>query len=275
MKDERADRCATRAATLPPGNGERGVAVAMRDLDFSYDSMPVLTGVTADVLAGDFVGIVGPNGGGKTTLLRLVLGLLQPTSGCIRVWGEAPERSRRRIGYVPQSAKHDPQFPVTALDVVLMGRLGAGAVFGPYRACERQEAMAALESVGMADQGRRPFSALSGGQRQRVLVARALATQPDMLLLDEPTASLDAGAEREVYELLSELNRRLTVVLVTHDLTFVSSAVHSVLCVNRHVTYHPTCDLTDVTGDLLREMFGEDRRVVRHDVHCQEGEQCL
>ncbi len=241
-------------------------AVEVHGLAFRYDDAPVLEDVSFALMEGDFVGVVGPNGGGKTTLLKLMLGLLEPTAGTVRVFGEQPVRARRRLGYVPQMSQHDPQFPVTVNDVVLMGCLGDG------RRPPGVAALEALEQVGLGDLRRRPFGSLSGGQRQRTLIARALASGPDLLVLDEPTANVDTAAERRLYDLLDELNRAMTVVLVTHDITFVSQAVKTVLCVNRAVSVHPTCDLTDVTADLLREMYGDDLRVVRHDRQCQEGD---
>jgi len=247
-------------------------AVAIRDLYFAYDDAPVVEAAHVTIEPLDFVGIVGPNGGGKTTLLKLMLGLLEPVRGTVRVFGERPERARRRVGYVPQSFQYDPQFPSTLTDVVLMGRLGKAAFFGPYRGADRNAAARALHEVGLSDLGDRPFGAVSGGQRQRALIARALASGADMLMLDEPTAHVDSAAESEVYSLLRDLNRAMTIIVVTHDLSFVSKFVKNVLCVNRRVATHPTCDIDDVTGDLLKQTYGPDWKMVRHDQHCEEGD---
>lgn len=246
-------------------------AVVTTNLDFAYDDAMVLEDVNVTIEPRDLVGIVGPNGGGKTTLLKLILGLLEPTSGTVRVFGQRPAGTSQRIGYVPQSFQYDPQFPTTVMDVVLMGRLGKGNLMRPYRASDRDSAAQALAQVGLQGLHSRPFAELSGGQRQRSLIARALTSWPDILMLDEPTASVDALMERELYDLLRELNETMTIILVTHDLGFVSEVVKGVLCVNRRVIHHPTADLDDVTGDLLRQMYGSDMRVVRHDQHCQEG----
>jgi zinc transport system ATP-binding protein len=167
---------------------------------------------------------------------------------------------------MPQYAQLDPQFPVCVLDVVLMGRLGMGRIIGPYRAADRRVAQRVLAEVGLADMGRRPFSALSGGQRQRVLIARALACEPDLLLLDEPTANLDIGIQDDFYELLRHLSERLTVVLVSHDVGFVSRLVRTVVCVNRSVSVHCASELG---GDAIVALYGRDVQMVRHDHDCR------
>jgi zinc transport system ATP-binding protein len=235
--------------------------VDFREVNYSYTGEPVLQAVSFKVLPGEFVSAVGPNGGGKTTLLRLILGTARPDSGEVRVFGGPPERARSRVGYVPQYARFDPLFPVTVLDVVRMGRVGNFAA-GPYRRDDRQAAEEALETVGLAELRRRPFADLSGGQRQRVLIARALAVHPELLLLDEPTASVDRAATAKLYELLVELARRLTILLVSHDTGVVSQFVSGVLCVNRTVVKHPVSRLT---GEILSELYGVDIALVRHE----------
>jgi len=252
------------SGTAPP---DRPV-VEIEGMSFFYDDAPVLEDVNLDIREKDFACIVGPNGGGKTTLLRLILGLLHPSRGTIRVFGLPPASARQRMGYMPQSALLDPSFPVSVTDVVLMGRLGKAAPFGPYRSGDREAAWEALREVGLYDLRKRAFSDLSGGQRQRVLIARALAAEPDLLILDEPTANLDVGAERGFYELLLKLNERLTIVMVSHDLGFVSEYVKTVICVKRKVIVHPT---VEVTGELIDEMYGGDVKMIRHDRRVTEG----
>lgn len=238
-----------------------------RGLSFGYGAEPILRDVDLAIPSGDFVSVVGPNGSGKTTLLKLALGLLRPDRGSVEVFGRAPRLARRRVGYVPQHPRLDPLFPVCALDVALMGRLGRTPVLGGWRRADREAALAALDEVGLADRSGEHFAALSGGQKQRVLIARALAGGPELLLLDEPTAGLDAHIEEGFYRLLEDLNRRLTIVMVSHDLGFVSGFVKSVVCVGRDVVVHPT---SAVTGEVIADLYGGDVRLVRHDHRCSE-----
>jgi zinc transport system ATP-binding protein len=242
--------------------------IAIKGVSFAYNSDPVLEDVTLSIGDREFVSLVGPNGGGKTTLLKLMLGLLVPTTGKIAVFGKNPVLARPRIGYMPQHAQVDPKFPASVIDVALMGRVCKGSNIGPYRKADRAAAAKALQQVDLYDYRNRPFADLSGGQRQRALIARALAAEPDLLLLDEPTANLDVRVEGELYELLKTLNERLTIVLVSHDLGFVSQFVKSVVCVKRRVVVHPT---SEITGEVIREMYGADVRMVRHDHRCAEG----
>jgi zinc transport system ATP-binding protein len=235
-------------------------------VSFAYDHEPVLEDVSIAIAEKDFVSIVGPNGGGKTTLLKLILGLLTPTQGSLRVFDLPPERARTRVGYMPQFAQLDPQFPVSVFDVVLMGRLGMGRAIGPYRLPDRRVAQRVLSEVGLAEFGRRSFSTLSGGQRQRVLIARALACEPDLLLLDEPTANLDIGIQDDFYELLRHLGDRLAVILVSHDVGFVSKFVRTVVCVNRSVSVHCASELS---GEAVLALYGRDVRMVHHDHDCR------
>ena len=243
--------------------------IAVRNLSFSYDGHLVLQDVDLDILAGDFVSIIGPNGGGKTTLLKLCLGLLTPQRGTVRIFGTSPQASRQRIGYMPQHVSLDSSFPVTALDVVLMGRMGCSFPAGPFRRADRAAAERAMQDVSAEELGRRPFFDLSGGQRQRVLIARALAGDPRLLLLDEPTASLDPAVQDDLYELLRELNRRMTVVIVSHDVSAVSQHVRKVICVNRQVEIHPA---STISGELARVLYQgvSAVRLVRHD-QCDGG----
>jgi zinc transport system ATP-binding protein len=237
-------------------------AIAVKDLWFSYDGHPVLEDVNLSIPQGDFVSVVGPNGGGKTTLLKLMLGLLRPSRGEVRVFGAAPEEARPRIGYMPQHAQLDPQFPATVMDVALMGRLGHGRPFGLYSKRDKEIVSKTLDQVGLDGVMKKPFASISGGQRQRLFIARALACEPELLLLDEPTANLDLVMEGDLYELLQTLNQRLTIVMVSHDIGFVSEVVKSVMCVKRKVLMHPT---SKITGEIINEIYGSPMRMVRHN----------
>jgi zinc transport system ATP-binding protein len=251
--------------TAPAGPAEPSPPVVTLDkVSFAYDRQLILKDVDLVIHDGEMLCMIGPNGGGKTTLLRLILGLLKPTRGRLRVFDRRPDQASHLIGYVPQYTSFDLKFPVNVMDVVLMGRLGT-RLAGPYRPADREAAHAALAEVGLGDLGHRPFADLSGGQRQRVLIARALASQPRLLLLDEPTSNVDSLAEQKLYDLLHHLNRHLTVLLVSHDLGVVSQMVTHVVCVHQEVQIHPTSALT---GTAIRDMYGGNVSLVRHDHNC-------
>lgn len=239
-------------------------AVEMQDVWFSYGQRAVLREVSLRVAEGEFACVIGPNGGGKTTLLKLMLGLLAPTRGTVRIFGRPCEQARALMGYVPQNPSFDRGFPASAMDVVLMGRVGTAGL-GPYRKADRIAAGEAIAEVGLYEQRRRPFTSLSGGQQQRILIARALASYPKLLLLDEPTAGLDIRVEAEFYELLSSLSDRLAIVLVSHDVGIVLNVAGKVICVRNKAAVHPTAGLT---GEHVRELYGQDIRLVRHDHDC-------
>ena len=226
--------------------------IDVRRVDFAYNGQPVLEGATFQVEAGEFLALIGPNGGGKTTLLKLMLGLLSPDRGEIRVFDHPPRKANRRVGYVPQNVHVNKEFPITAIDVVLMGCRRPGAGRRHLSAKDRQAALAALDRVGMAALAPRRIGALSGGQRQRVFIARALVDDPELLFLDEPTASIDAQGQSEFYEQLRRLNRTVTIILVSHDFMILSSYVKSVACVNRRVHYHPHAEITGAMLDMYQ-----------------------
>jgi len=238
--------------------------IELKGVSFAYHpDVPVLNNVTFSIPEKAAVCIVGPNGGGKSTLINLLLGLIKPNRGEVKVFGKKPEQARTRIGYMPQYSVFDYEFPVNVRDVVLMGRLSRN-MFGRYSKTDRKAAEAALVQVGMQDFISRPFFALSGGQRQRVLIARALAGNPDLLLLDEPTANIDPMAQEQFYSTLKILSKELTLLVVSHDLGFVSEWLDSVVCVNRNVHVHP---VSEITGEVIKDMYGYDVNMIRHD-HC-------
>ncbi|MGQ9687770.1 MAG: metal ABC transporter ATP-binding protein [Desulfobaccales bacterium] len=217
--------------------------VELRNLWVLYDHQPVLEDVTLDIRENTFVGVLGPNGAGKSTLLKVILGLIPPTRGEVRVFGRDPRQARRRgdlIGYLPQRPLTNPRFPVSVLDVVLMGaygRIGLGR--RPSRQ-EREAALAHLARLGIPHLADRPIGEISGGEQQRVFIARALAVNPRLLVMDEPTISLDACAQDEVYDLINQLKNelKLTVILVSHDIGAVATHVDDIVCLNRRVHVH-------------------------------------
>ena len=245
--------------------------IELNEVSFAFDTNFILEQVNLKIEPGEMVGIVGPNGGGKTTLLRLMLGLLKPNKGNIKVFGKSPAEISHRIGYVPQHKQFDFQFPVSVRDVVLMGRSASG-FGGRYTRQDKVSARESLADVGLTDMGKQSFAELSGGQRQRVLIARALAPSAELLFFDEPTANVDSFAEKQLYELLRKLNEKLTILIVSHDVGFVSKYVNSVVCVNRSVVIHPTSELD---GNAIQAMYGREVAMVRHDHRCSEkGHTC-
>jgi zinc transport system ATP-binding protein len=213
---------------------------------------PVLEDVSLRISANDYLAILGPNGAGKSTLLKIILGLLSPDRGTARVLGKPPREVRGQVGYVPQQVRFDLDFPIRVMDVLLMGRLGA-APSGRVSPSDRETARSALLRVEMEGLADRPIGALSGGQLQRVLIARALAQRPKLLLLDEPTTSLDERIGRSVWELFEELSKEMAVVVVSHDIGAISRYVRSVACLNRRLHAHPSKELS---SEILEATYG-------------------
>jgi len=209
--------------------------VALDNVNFAYNGTPVLKNVSCQVFDGEFVGIIGPNGGGKTTLLKLIMGFLTPSSGTVRVFDQPPCNVISKLAYVPQTNRFDKQFPISVLEVVLLGRLQNLPWHGRYSKEDKEAAFAALRKVGLEHLADQAYGTLSGGQAQRVLIARALASHPSLLLLDEPTASVDAKVQVEIYDLLKELRGNMTILMVTHDLNVAIEHVKKVICVQNTV----------------------------------------
>ena len=210
--------------------------IDVQHVGFGYDDKQVLDDITFQVVAGEFVAVIGPNGGGKTTLLKLLMGFLKPNAGTIHLFGHVPGTNSEQVGYVPQVLRFDRQFPISVLEVVLSGRLSHLPWYGRFHRKDREAALEALELVGLADYRDHAFGQLSGGQAQRILIARALVCHPQLLLLDEPTASVDAKAEETIYQLLHSLKKEMTIVMVTHDLRVVIEHVERVLCVQTQLS---------------------------------------
>jgi len=242
--------------------------VELEDVDFAYGPVPVLERINLTVEPGDFLGIIGPNGSGKTTLLRIVLGLLPPSRGTVRLFGHPPASFRQwgRLGYVPQKATLDPSLPVTVHEVVATGLLPSLGLFGRIRAAERARIGEVLGQVGMAAHAAARIGELSPGQQQRVLIARALVSKPDLLILDEPTGGVDPEAQTSFYALLHHLHREreLTLILVSHDIGVVAREVTKLACLNRRLIFHgrPGDFLSDAA---LTALYGPAVRVVSHD----------
>ncbi|MBT9163612.1 MAG: High-affinity zinc uptake system ATP-binding protein ZnuC [Chloroflexi bacterium] len=217
--------------------------VCLEDVSAHYDGVPVLEGINLSIYQDDFLGIIGPNGGGKTTLLKIILGLVKPGRGRVSVFGDTPEKGRKYIGYVSQYSLFDRDFPASVWDVVMMGRLGKTGLFRKYSKQDREATLRALEAMEILDYKGQQIGKLSGGQRQRAFIARALVTDPELLLLDEPTASVDTPMKTDFYELLERLRQRMAIVLVSHDISTISIYVDKIACLNRELYYHSSKEL--------------------------------
>jgi zinc transport system ATP-binding protein len=236
-------------------------AIELERVSFSYGGPLVLEDIDLTVEQGEFIGLVGPNASGKSTLLKVILGLFRPTTGRVRVLGRNPVDARQAIGYVPQFATFRRDFPILVQDMVLLGRLGATRVLGGYRAEDRTAAERAMREAQVWDVRANPIGMLSGGQLQRALVARALVSNPEILILDEPTSNIDVLAEADIFELFRTLNERMTIVVVSHDVGFITQYVHRVACLNRTLVCHPT---GAITGEVIAQLYGTPVRLIDH-----------
>lgn len=207
--------------------------IELENVSFSYQGSTVLKNVSFQLYEGEFIGMIGPNGGGKTTLLKLILGFLKPSNGTVKIFGENPTTSSKlkQLAYVPQAIRFDRDFPISVEEVVLSGLMSHLPWYGRFRTEDRQAARKVLEKVGLPHLINSSFGTLSGGQAQRVLIARALVSNPQLLLLDEPTASVDSQAEADIYALLNRLKGEMSILMVTHDLKAAIDQVGRVFCV--------------------------------------------
>ncbi|MCD4652378.1 metal ABC transporter ATP-binding protein [bacterium] len=231
---------------------------------FSYGVNEILHNVDFDICRNDFVAVVGPNGGGKTTLIKLILGLIKPQRGTVKLLGDLPKLTRYRVGYVPQIVHYDLRFPVTVRDVVRMGRIGMHG-FGAFKKNDDlavQNALNKTYSLEFIDQS---FADLSGGERQRVMLAQALVADPDILLLDEPTANIDSSVEKELFELFRKLNESITFVLVSHNLNVVTKHANKILCINRTTQIR---SLENMTTSQIHSAEGAELALLLHNDQC-------
>jgi zinc transport system ATP-binding protein len=235
--------------------------ITVEDITFAYNRIPVLEDVSFDVQRGEFLGLVGPNGGGKSTLLKIILGLLKPRKGRVSVLGKTPEKGRRSIGYVPQHTSFKREFPITVEETVLLGLLGKTRPWFGYSAAELALAQQAMEEAQILDLKARQLGTLSGGQFQRVLIARSLIADPEILILDEPTANIDLRVEENIFDLLKQLNRRATIIVVSHDVGFISEYVTRVACLNKTLVCHET---SAISGQIIEKIYGEPVHMIKH-----------
>ena len=211
--------------------------ISLKNVSVQYESTTALEDVSLDIYPDDFLGIIGPNGGGKTTLVKAILGNI-PHSGRVLYAPTLSERGHRLIGYLPQQSEFDRSFPVSVIEVVMSGLQAEKGLLKRYTANDRKRAMELLEMAGVADIAERQISEISGGQMQRALLCRAVILEPKLLILDEPTNFVDNQFENELYTLLKQLNERMAIVMVSHDIGTITSVVKSIVCVNRTVHRH-------------------------------------
>lgn len=235
---------------------ENAFPIEVHDLTVSYQKKPVLYGVDLEVEEGSLVGIIGPNGAGKSTLIKTIMNMIKPNGGYVKIFGETPKTGIKRIGYIPQKESVDWDFPVTVLDVVLMGRYGHLGWFGRIRKEDRTKANECLEQVNMLAYADRPIGNLSGGQQQRVFLARALAQESAVYLMDEPFAGVDAVTEKTMISILQEMkNAGKTLMVVHHDLASAREYFDQLLLLNmRKVAYGPVPEV--YTHELLQKTYG-------------------
>ena len=237
--------------------------VEVRDVTFGYGAEVVLDHVSLGIQPRDFLAVIGPNGGGKTTLLKVILGLLRPWSGEVVFHLPSGRDPRGRLGYVPQFSTFDKDFPLRIADMVLLGRLGRRNLLRPWSREDRAAAEGVLDRLGLAGVARAHVAEVSGGQLQRALIARALVADPEILFLDEPTASIDMESRETLRELLADLNRAIPIVVVTHDVTSLAPMVSRIACINRRLFYHGGPELS---LEVMEEVYGCPVELVTHGV---------
>lgn len=212
--------------------------IILKDVAFNYESAPILEHINLEYSKKDFLAIIGPNGGGKSTLLKLMIGILKPQHGIVSLFGENPSNVSERISYVPQDTFATKGFPIQVIDIVLMGRLSKSKSFSFYSKKDKAIALEMLEKVGMKAYANQKINALSGGQRQRVFIARALASEAEILFLDEPTASIDTAGQIDIFKLLKKLNESIGIVIISHDINVAMNYATKVAHVNKVLYLH-------------------------------------
>jgi len=220
--------------------------IKIKNLSFSYEKQKILENINLEVQKKDFLAIIGPNGGGKSTLLKLILGINPIQQGTVLTFGELPKKNLAKIGYVPQNTNVNTDFPIKVIEVVLMGHIGTKRPLFGYANEEKMCALGALAQVGMEKFANEKIGSLSGGQRQRVMIARALCAHPQILILDEPTASIDVQGQKQIYELLKTLNAYITIIVVSHDISVIMQYANTVVHINKTLSAH---DISDLKSD--------------------------
>lgn len=236
--------------------------IKIRELSAGYNGKIIIENINIDINKNDFVGIIGPNGGGKTTFLKVILGFLKPMKGSIIIKNSSPKEMRKIIGYVAQTNEYDRKFPITVYDIVLMARLKYKSIYNQfYNKKDKEIVLEKMVDLDIKHLAHKHISTLSGGERKRVYIARALVTNPEILLLDEPTSDIDKKIEKEFYDLLKKINKNITILLVSHDIGIVSSYVKSIACINKNLHYHNS---NQITREMIQMTYDFPFDVVLH-----------
>ena len=241
----------------------RNEIIKLEHISYDYGDHRVLEDINLTVHDDDFLGIIGPNGGGKSTLLKIILGLLTPTEGSIYLFNKSPREGRKNVGYVPQYTLVDRNFPINVEQVVLSGRIGHTDFLRRYSDNDRKIAEKSMGIMGIKELRDAQIGKLSGGQLQRALIARALATEPKLLLLDEPTSNIDVQAETDFYDFLHELSEKMAIILVTHDTGAISSHVKTIGCINKTLHYHGE---KNIPPKVFEKLYGCPIELIGHGI---------
>lgn len=236
-------------------------ALQIENLQVSINKFPILKDINLSIDEKDFLAIIGPNGGGKSTLLKTILNLIKPDKGKIKIFGKNPKDALNLMGYLPQNTYFDLKFPISVFEVTMMGRYNG--LFKNYNKKDGEAVIKALDEVSMLDYKNRQISQLSGGQMQRVFIARALAREPKLLLLDEPTASVDPKMQKSFYQLLKDLKQELTIVLVTHDVGVACEYVDKIACLNGSLFYH---GVPEGSADAIQKTYSCPIDIIGHGI---------
>ncbi len=239
-------------------------AVLFENVTFAYEAHPVVEEINFRVEKRDFFALIGPNGGGKTTILKLMLGLIKPQKGTIKIFDSTPHKTSAIIGYVPQFSNFDKDFPISVKEVVLHGLIKKASFFPFFSKKEELSAEKAMRQVDIFNLRNEKFGSLSGGQKQRALIARALVSNPELLLLDEPVASVDSHVEQDIYSLFKELNKQITIIMVSHDIGFVSNYVNKTACINKKLFFEEN---GIASASQIMEKYNGATRIINH--HCE------
>ncbi len=237
--------------------------IRLEHVSFDYGDHRVLEDINLKVYEDDFLGIIGPNGGGKSTLLKIILGLLAPREGKVFLFNKSPNEGRKHVGYVPQHTLVDRTFPICVKQVVLSGRIGFTDFLRRYSKKDKQIADKVMKIMGIKEIRNTQIGELSGGQLQRTLIARALSTEPELLLLDEPTSSIDVQAETDFYDFLHGLSEKMAIVLVTHDTGAISSHVKTIACINKTLHYHGE---KTIPPKIFEKLYGCPIELIGHGI---------